>query len=113
MLPAVLTLFDYPSGAVALLGDVLAVEQLVGLVAAGLAQVGGVDLLEHGVLVALANEGLGVLIVERLGPQALDVGEGTDIGMDIFDRGLCLPSDNKMTESEQAKIIDIVRACFD
>lgn len=45
--------------------------------------------------------------------NAYIAGEGTDIGMDIFDRGLCLPSDNKMTESEQAKIIDIVRACFD
>ncbi len=45
--------------------------------------------------------------------NAYMAGEGTDIGMDIFDRGLCLPSDNKMTESEQAKIIDIVRACFD
>lgn len=36
-----------------------------------------------------------------------------DISMDIFSRGLCLPSDNKMTPSEQDKIIEIVRACFD
>lgn len=40
--------------------------------------------------------------------------EGTsiDIGMDIFDRGLCLPSDNKMTVEEQDKIISIIRRCF-
>lgn len=38
---------------------------------------------------------------------------GADVSMDIFNRGLCLPSDNKMTATEQDKIIDIVRACFD
>ena len=36
-----------------------------------------------------------------------------DVGMDIFNRGLCLPSDNKMTEDEQEKVIEIVRSCFD
>lgn len=36
-----------------------------------------------------------------------------DISMDIFSRGLCLPSDNKMTPDEQDRIIEIVRACFD
>lgn len=36
-----------------------------------------------------------------------------DIGMDIFDRGLCLPSDNKMTPEEQDKIIEIIHRCFD
>lgn len=40
-------------------------------------------------------------------------GEKTDVGFDIFSRGLCLPSDNKMTAEEQQKIINIVRACFD
>ncbi len=40
-------------------------------------------------------------------------GCGEDVGMDIFNRGLCLPSDNKMTAAEQDKIIEIVRACFD
>lgn len=38
--------------------------------------------------------------------------EITDVGMDIFERGLCLPSDNKMTESEQKVIIEAVRSCF-
>ena len=32
---------------------------------------------------------------------------------DIFERGLCLPSDDKMTEEEQDKIIELVRACFE
>lgn len=36
-----------------------------------------------------------------------------DIGMDIFSRGLCLPSDNKMTLEEQDRIIEVIRACFD
>ena len=36
-----------------------------------------------------------------------------DVGMDIFNRGLCLPSDNKMSEKVQDKVIEIVRACFD
>lgn len=39
--------------------------------------------------------------------------DGADVGKDIFRRGLCLPSDNKMTAGDQAKIIQIVRACFD
>lgn len=37
----------------------------------------------------------------------------TDIGADIFDRGLCLPSDINMTEEEQMKVIEIVKSCFD
>ena len=35
-----------------------------------------------------------------------------DKGMDIFDRGLCLPSDNKMTAEQQNIIIEIVKSCF-
>lgn len=38
---------------------------------------------------------------------------GEDVGADIFARGLCLPSDNKMTAEVQDKIIDIVKSCFD
>lgn len=34
-------------------------------------------------------------------------------GADIFQRGLCLPSDNKMTAEEQDRIIEIVRSCFE
>lgn len=35
-----------------------------------------------------------------------------DVSMDIFERGLCLPSDNKMTVIQQKKIIEIVKSCF-
>ena len=40
-------------------------------------------------------------------------GEVIDVGMDIFERGLCLPSDNKMTKDVQDIIIDMIRSCFD
>ena len=40
-------------------------------------------------------------------------GSAPDVGADIFHRGLCLPSDNKMTEAEQSVIIELVRSCFD
>ena len=36
-----------------------------------------------------------------------------DVGADIFHRGLCLPSDNKMTTEEQSVIIEAVKACFE
>ena len=36
-----------------------------------------------------------------------------DVSMDIFERGLCLPSDIKMTADEQNAIIEIIRSCFD
>ena len=39
--------------------------------------------------------------------------EAVDVGMDLFNRGLCLPSDNKMTREQQDIIIDIVKSCFD
>ena len=39
-------------------------------------------------------------------------GYGIDIGADIFRRGLCLPSDNKMTIEQQEKIIEIIHRCF-
>ena len=35
-----------------------------------------------------------------------------DVGADIFERGLCLPSDNKMTEEEQNVIIEVIKKCF-
>jgi len=37
---------------------------------------------------------------------------GIDVGADIFRRGLCLPSDNKMTEEQQDRIIEIIHRCF-
>ena len=39
-------------------------------------------------------------------------GRPLDVGMDIFHRGLCLPSDNKMTKEQQDIIIEIVKGCF-
>jgi len=38
--------------------------------------------------------------------------DGADVGADIFTRGLCLPSDIKMTVEEQERVIEIVRNCF-
>ena len=37
----------------------------------------------------------------------------SDVSADIFERGLCLPSDNKMTADEQNIIIELVRSCFE
>ena len=39
--------------------------------------------------------------------------KAVDVGMDIFERGLCLPSDNKMTLEQQDQIIKVIRACFE
>ena len=39
-------------------------------------------------------------------------GSGIDVGADIFRRGLCLPSDNKLTEEQQDRIIEIIHRCF-
>ena len=36
-----------------------------------------------------------------------------DVGMDIFERGLCLPSDNKMTKEQQDVIIEVIKRCFE
>lgn len=44
--------------------------------------------------------------------NAYIAGCGADVGADIFARGLCLPSDNKMTPEQQDKIIAIIRNCF-
>ena len=39
-------------------------------------------------------------------------GRPLDVGMDIFERGLCLPSNIKMTEEQQGKIIELIKSCF-
>ena len=39
-------------------------------------------------------------------------GETPDVGADIFARGLCLPSDNKMTPAQQDLVIEVIRRCF-
>lgn len=38
--------------------------------------------------------------------------EALDVGADVFARGICLPSDIKMTVEEQDRIIRIIRRCF-
>ena len=38
--------------------------------------------------------------------------QASDVGMDIFNRGLCLPSDNKMTKEQQDIIIEVIKNCF-
>ena len=48
----------------------------------------------------------------RARTNAYIAGSGADVGADIFARGLCLPSDNKMTPEEQDMIIEIVKSCF-
>lgn len=45
--------------------------------------------------------------------NAYIAGKGVDVGADIFQRGLCLPSDNKMSAEDQDKIIEIIRRCFE
>jgi len=49
----------------------------------------------------------------RCRTNAYIAGGVEDVGADIFQRGVCLPSDNKMTENEQARIIEVIRACFE
>jgi len=44
--------------------------------------------------------------------NAYIAGTGQDIGEDLFRRGLCLPSDNKMTAEQQDRVIEIVHRCF-
>lgn len=37
---------------------------------------------------------------------------GEDVGRDLFERGLCLPSDIKMTEKQQQRVIDVIKGLF-
>lgn len=43
----------------------------------------------------------------------MDHGRDLDAGIDIFRRGLCLHSDNKMTSEQQDVIIDVIKSCFE
>lgn len=49
----------------------------------------------------------------RARTNAYIAGEAVDVGMDIFQRGVCLPSDNKMTPDQQDAIIAVIRSCFE
>ena len=48
----------------------------------------------------------------RARTNAYIAGQAIDVGADIFSRGLCIPSDNKMTKEEQDIIIEVIRECF-
>lgn len=48
----------------------------------------------------------------RCKTNAYIAGSAADVGADIFARGLCLPSDNKMSADEQDAIIEMVKSCF-
>ena len=47
------------------------------------------------------------------GAEAVPNGNPADVAMDIFERGVCLPSDIKMTTQEQDRIIEIIKSCFE
>jgi dTDP-4-amino-4,6-dideoxygalactose transaminase len=49
----------------------------------------------------------------RARSNAYIAGGSVDVGADIFERGLCLPSDNKMTAEQQDRIIEIIKRCFE
>ncbi|NQK49665.1 aminotransferase class I/II-fold pyridoxal phosphate-dependent enzyme [Streptococcus suis] len=49
----------------------------------------------------------------RAQTNAYIVGNYSDVGTDLFERGLCLPSDNKMTVEQQDRIIEVIKACFE
>ena len=49
----------------------------------------------------------------RAKANAYIAGGVEDVGADIFERGLCLPSDNKMTKEQQEQIIKVIRRCFE
>lgn len=43
----------------------------------------------------------------------IDMGSAVNVGEDIFARGLCLPSDIKMTAEQQDVVIEIIKSCFE
>ena len=49
----------------------------------------------------------------RAQTNAYIASDACDVGMDIFNRGLCLPSDNKMTPEQQDLIIEVIKRCFE
>lgn len=49
----------------------------------------------------------------RSNPFVTRKGLPEDVGMDIFRRGLCLPSDIKMTKEQQQLVIATIRECFE
>ncbi len=46
------------------------------------------------------------------GCDFVKIEDGAGVGEDIFSRGLCLPSDIKMTDDEQECVIEVIKSCF-
>ncbi len=42
----------------------------------------------------------------------IEGGNKLDVSGDIFDRGVCLPSDIKMKAEDQDRVIEIIKRCF-
>lgn len=42
----------------------------------------------------------------------IDMGTAVNVAEDLFERGLCLPSDITMTVEEQEAVIEIIKGCF-
>lgn len=59
------------------------------------------------------NECIGRNGTMRARTNAYIAGGGTDVGADIFQRGVCLPSDNKMSLEQIERIIEAIKACFE
>ena len=45
--------------------------------------------------------------------RSTDEAPFTTVGRDLFERGLCLPSDNKITPEDQDVIIEVIHECFE
>ena len=61
----------------------------------------------------MANDFISRIGSMRAKTNAYIKGGAKSFGEDIFNRGLCLPSDNKMTIDEQEEIIKVIRGCFE
>ncbi|MDE6024400.1 MAG: aminotransferase class I/II-fold pyridoxal phosphate-dependent enzyme [Lachnospiraceae bacterium] len=59
------------------------------------------------------GDGRAVINTGKSGTVMGHDGKPLDVGNDIFNRGLCLPSDVKMTEEQQDTVIEMVRSCFE
>lgn len=46
------------------------------------------------------------------GHEYVTIDADTDVGAEVFERGLCLPSDVKMGEEDQDLIIKLIKECF-
>ncbi len=46
------------------------------------------------------------------GCDFVSVTDGKSVSQQIFDRGVCLPSDTKMTDEQQKTVIDIIKSLF-